>query len=80
MLEVYFAPLYGFSLSTARCRSIVPVLQVIIMNPEVDAPRSFRELSLIEPVLKALDAVGYESPSAIQAATIPVLLQGKLWT
>ena len=38
---------------------------------------SFRDLALIEPVLKALDDVGYESPSPIQAQTIPHLLQGK---
>src|SRR6202161_4707530 len=38
---------------------------------------SFRDLALSEPVLHALTDVGYESPSAIQAATIPVLLAGK---
>jgi len=38
---------------------------------------SFRELALSEPVLQALADVGYESPSPIQAATIPVLLSGK---
>jgi ATP-dependent RNA helicase DeaD len=37
---------------------------------------SFRELALSEPVLQALVDVGYESPSPIQAATIPVLLSG----
>jgi ATP-dependent RNA helicase DeaD len=37
---------------------------------------SFRELALSEPVLLALADVGYESPSPIQAATIPVLLSG----
>src|SRR5450631_2605142 len=37
---------------------------------------SFRDLSLSEPVLQALADVGYESPSPIQAATIPVLLSG----
>jgi ATP-dependent RNA helicase DeaD len=37
---------------------------------------SFRELALSEPVLLALADVGYESPSPIQAATIPVLLAG----
>jgi ATP-dependent RNA helicase DeaD len=38
---------------------------------------SFRDLALSEPVLRALTDVGYESPSPIQAATIPVLLSGK---
>jgi len=42
---------------------------------ESQAP-SFRELGLSEPVLEALAAVGYESPSPIQAQTIPVLLGG----
>ena len=37
---------------------------------------SFRDLALSDPVLRALTDVGYESPSPIQAATIPVLLSG----
>ena len=37
---------------------------------------SFRDLALSAPVLQALDEVGYESPSPIQAATIPHLLAG----
>src|SRR5271170_1447175 len=46
--------------------------------PEGESPNSvsFRDLGLSEPVLKALADVGYESPSPIQAATIPVLLSG----
>jgi len=43
--------------------------------PTPDSP-SFRNLALSEPVLQALIDVGYESPSPIQAATIPVLLSG----
>ncbi|GAC1311424.1 MAG: DEAD/DEAH box helicase [Steroidobacteraceae bacterium] len=39
-------------------------------------PISFRDLALSEPVLRALADVGYESPSPIQAATIPVILSG----
>ena len=38
---------------------------------------SFRDLSLIDPLVKILDEVGYETPSPIQAATIPHLLAGK---
>src|SRR3977135_758990 len=38
---------------------------------------SFDDLALSEPVLLALADVGYESPSPIQAQTIPVLLSGK---
>jgi ATP-dependent RNA helicase DeaD len=37
---------------------------------------SFRDLALSEPVLRALADVGYEAPTPIQAATIPVLLSG----
>jgi ATP-dependent RNA helicase DeaD len=45
--------------------------------PADDSPSAtFRDLALSEPVLRALIDVGYESPSPIQAATIPVLLSG----
>jgi ATP-dependent RNA helicase DeaD len=37
---------------------------------------SFNDLGLSEPVLAALSDVGYESPSPIQAATIPHILAG----
>ena len=39
--------------------------------------RSFKELGLSTEILKALDAVGYETPSPIQAETIPHLLEGR---
>ena len=38
---------------------------------------SFADLGLSPAVLEALAEVGYESPSPIQAATIPVLLSGR---
>src|SRR5512132_2961714 len=38
---------------------------------------TFAELGLDDAVLKALRDVGYETPSAIQAATIPSLLAGR---
>ncbi|ANG63518.1 RNA helicase [Marinobacterium aestuarii] len=38
---------------------------------------SFTSLGLSEPVLKALTDVGYETPSPIQAASIPFLLAGR---
>lgn len=44
----------------------------------VEPPQTtFADLGLEGPVLKALDDVGYETPSAIQAATIPTLLSGR---
>ena len=39
--------------------------------------QSFADLGLDAAVLKALKDVGYETPSAIQAATIPPLLSGR---
>lgn len=47
------------------------------MPEESPASILFEDLALSKPVLKALKNVGYESPSPIQAATIPQLLQGK---
>ena len=47
---------------------------------EADTARTatpFSELGLSDAVLKALKDVGYEIPSAIQAATIPPLLAGR---
>jgi ATP-dependent RNA helicase DeaD len=48
-------------------------------DPEASPASSpnFRDLNLSEAILKALDEVGYESPSPIQAATIPRLLEGE---
>jgi ATP-dependent RNA helicase DeaD len=40
------------------------------------APVSFADLGLNDAVVQALRDVGYESPTPIQAATIPVLLSG----
>ena len=47
------------------------------MSNDVSTLTTFRELALIDPVLKALDDVGYETPSPIQAQVIPFMLQGK---
>ncbi len=42
-----------------------------------DAAISFKDLALHNSLLKILDEVGYESPSPIQAQTIPLLLEGR---
>jgi ATP-dependent RNA helicase DeaD len=47
------------------------------MTNDVSTLPAFRDLALIEPLLKALDDVGYETPSPIQAQVIPFMLQGK---
>ena len=38
---------------------------------------TFKELNIIEPILKSLSEKGYEKPSPIQAQSIPILLEGK---
>jgi ATP-dependent RNA helicase DeaD len=52
----------------------VPIEDAAPIEP---AAMTFADLGLGEPVLKALKDVGYETPSAIQAATIPTLLGGR---
>ncbi|NTU58957.1 MAG: DEAD/DEAH box helicase [Chlorobiaceae bacterium] len=42
-----------------------------------DTPMTFRNLNLSEPILSALEAVGYETPTPIQARTIPLILEGR---
>ena len=42
-----------------------------------DTPIRFAELGLAAPVLKAVEEVGYEAPSPIQAQAIPPLLEGR---
>jgi ATP-dependent RNA helicase RhlE len=38
---------------------------------------TFKELGLAEPILKALEAEGYTTPTPIQEKAIPILLKGK---
>ena len=42
-----------------------------------DPVQSFQDLALIAPVLRALDDAGYETPTPIQAKTIPPLIAGR---
>jgi ATP-dependent RNA helicase DeaD len=46
------------------------------MTSPDDAPATFADLQIHPSVLQAVADVGYESPSAIQAATIPALMAG----
>lgn len=45
-------------------------------DPTAPANTTFRDLALSDAVVRALDDVGYESPSPIQAETIPHMLEG----
>ena len=38
---------------------------------------TFKDLNLVEPILKALEAEGYTHPTPIQQQAIPILLKGK---
>lgn len=38
---------------------------------------TFKDLNLIEPILRSLDSEGYTHPTPIQEQSIPILLQGK---
>ncbi|MFK7865516.1 MAG: DEAD/DEAH box helicase [Pseudohongiellaceae bacterium] len=42
-----------------------------------DTTVQFSDLDLAQPILKALNEVGYETPSPIQAETIPLIIQGR---
>jgi len=46
------------------------------MTKPTPATTTFRDLNIAEPLLTALDKIGYETPSPIQAEAIPHLLQG----
>ncbi len=46
-------------------------------SPEASTAASFADLGLSDSLLKTLTDIGYESPSPIQAACIPVLLEGR---
>ena len=37
---------------------------------------TFKELNLIEPLLRAIEEEGYSVPTPIQAEAIPILLKG----
>lgn len=48
-----------------------------LMSAEIQTLPAFTELGLAAPILQAVQTLGYETPSAIQAATIPYLLEGR---
>jgi ATP-dependent RNA helicase DeaD len=68
-LAIYHLPAFFLSVIFDNC---LTYLQVNLMS----TPYFFTDLGLSAPVLKAIQAVGYEAPSPIQAAAIPVLMAG----
>jgi len=67
---------------SAQSDSGLPPSDPVDVQTESDVPTegvagpSFNDLGLSEPVLAALQGVGYEAPSPIQAETVPILLEG----
>ncbi len=51
----------------------LPAPDVAPVTPSV----RFADLALAEPVMRAINEVGYETPSPIQAESIPLLLEGR---
>jgi ATP-dependent RNA helicase DeaD len=47
------------------------------MTLETGDVETFKEFGLIDELMRAIDDVGYETPSPIQMKTIPVLLEGR---
>ena len=47
------------------------------IDPDADVGVTFRELGLAPKILKALDDMGYETPTPIQARAIPFALQNR---
>jgi ATP-dependent RNA helicase DeaD len=55
----------------------MPSPDAAVESGALDPTPTFADLGIDKRVLRALDDVGYESPSPIQAATIPALLEGR---
>ncbi len=47
------------------------------MNQKMGERMQFKELNIIDKILKALEDEGYETPTLIQEKAIPVILEGK---
>ncbi|MGE8250555.1 MAG: DEAD/DEAH box helicase, partial [Stenotrophomonas bentonitica] len=47
------------------------------MSQDSTTPLRFADLGLSDAVMQAVATVGYETPSPIQAATIPAMLEGR---
>ena len=47
------------------------------MTLETDQVTTFKEFGFLDELMKAIEDVGYETPSPIQLKTIPILLEGR---
>jgi ATP-dependent RNA helicase DeaD len=54
-----------------------PVEEVAAVEEEVFELPGFDELGLDEPIVRAIMALGFETPTPIQARSIPLLLEGR---
>lgn len=52
-----------------------PNVALDTQNIEAETPVLFSELGLSAPIMKAIDEIGYKTPTLIQAKAIPVILQ-----
>ena len=62
---------------TVFCKLYLQRPSGILMSDNDTPLPSFGDLTLAEPVLKAVEKLGYETPSPIQAQIIPFMLDGK---
>jgi ATP-dependent RNA helicase RhlE len=51
--------------------------QVVKLSADVTPEVKFADFGLADPILRAITEMGYETPTPIQAAAIPIVLQGK---
>jgi ATP-dependent RNA helicase RhlE len=61
------------AVSTAADSSLTPIVIAADVTPEV----KFTDFGLADPILRAITEMGYATPTPIQAAAIPIVLQGK---
>ena len=76
---VFFLPVFRqIDVSPPEGVNYAPIYSAFVSDAMSASPVTlFSDLNLSAPILKALKEVGYESPSPIQAATIPYLLDGQ---
>ena len=54
-----------------------PEIPKLASEPDEPAPKSFRDLGIIEQLCDACTALGYKTPTPIQREAIPLALQGR---